>query len=85
MIAIPLTIQNIAIFFLGYGGAKVCKLPFSIATPAVMVSTSNFFELAGAVSIALFGLNSGVTLATVVGVLIEVPTILLLVKFANQT
>ena len=85
LIAIPLILQNIAIFFLGYGGAKACKLPFSIAAPAAMVGTSNFFELAVAVSISLFGLNSGATLATVVGVLIEVPTMLLLVKFANRT
>lgn len=85
LIAIPLIIQNLVIFFLGYGGAKACKLPFSIAAPAAMVGTSNFFELAVAVSIALFGLNSGATLATVVGVLIEVPTMLLLVKFANKT
>lgn len=85
LIAIPLIIQNVAVFFLGYGGAKACKLPFSIAAPAAMVGTSNFFELAVAVSIALFGLNSGATLATVVGVLIEVPTMLLLVKFANRT
>lgn len=85
LIAIPLIIQNLVIFFLGYGGAKACKLPFSIAAPAAMVGTSNFFELAVAVSIALFGLNSGATLATVVGVLIEVPTMLLLVRFANKT
>ncbi|AYW49935.1 MAG: ACR3 family arsenite efflux transporter [Tetragenococcus halophilus] len=85
LIAIPLIIQNIAVFFLGYGGAKACKLPFSIAVPAAMVGTSNFFELAVAVSVSLFGLNSGATLATVVGVLIEVPTMLLLVKFSNKT
>ncbi len=85
LIAIPLIIQNLVIFFLGYGGAKACKLPFSIAAPAAMVGTSNFFELAVAVSIALFGLNSGATLATVVGVLIEVPAMLLLVRFANKT
>lgn len=85
LIAIPLIIQNLVIFFLGYGGAKACRLPFSIAAPAAMVGTSNFFELAVAVSIALFGLNSGATLATVVGVLIEVPTMLLLVRFANKT
>ncbi|WP_062532891.1 ACR3 family arsenite efflux transporter [Jeotgalibaca dankookensis] len=85
LIAIPLIIQNLVVFFLGYGGAKACKLPFSIAAPAAMVGTSNFFELAVAVSIALFGLNSGATLATVVGVLIEVPTMLLLVRFANKT
>lgn len=85
LIAIPLIVQNIVIFFLGYGGAKACKLPFSIAAPAAMVGTSNFFELAVAVSIALFGLNSGATLATVVGVLVEVPVMLLLVKFSNKT
>lgn len=85
LIAIPLIIQNIAIFFVGYGGAKACKLPFSIAAPAAMVGTSNFFELAVAVAISLFGLNSGATLATVVGVLVEVPIMLLLVRFSNQT
>lgn len=85
LIAVPLIIQNIAIFFLGYGGAKACKLPFSIAAPAAMVGTSNFFELAVAVSISIFGLNSGATLATVVGVLVEVPVMLLLVKVANKT
>ncbi|MBT2731769.1 ACR3 family arsenite efflux transporter [Carnobacterium sp. ISL-102] len=85
LIAIPLIIQNIVIFFIGYGGAKACKLPYSIAAPAAMVGTSNFFELAVAVAISLFGLNSGATLATVVGVLIEVPTMLLLVKFSNKT
>ncbi len=85
LIAIPLIIQNVVIFFLGYGGAKACKLPFSIAAPAAMVGTSNFFELAVAVSISLFGLNSGATLATVVGVLVEVPIMLLLVRIANRT
>lgn len=85
LIAIPLIIQSFVIFFLGYGGAKACKLPFSIAAPAAMVGTSNFFELAVAVSISLFGLNSGATLATVVGVLVEVPIMLLLVRIANRT
>lgn len=85
LIAVPLIIQNVVIFLLGYSGARACKLPFSIAAPAAMVGTSNFFELAVAVSIALFGLNSGATLATVVGVLVEVPVMLLLVKFSNRT
>src|SRR5699024_11728376 len=85
LIAIPLIIQNLVIFFLGYGGAKACKLQFSIAAPAAMVGTSNFFELAVAVSIVLFGLNSGATLAIVVCVLIEDLTMFLLVSFANKT
>lgn len=85
LIAIPLIIQNLLIFFVSYGGAKACKLPYSIAAPAAMIGTSNFFELSVAVSISLFGLNSGATLVTVVGVLVEVPVMLLLVKIANRT
>ena len=69
LIAIPLTIQTFLIFFLAYGWAKVWKLPHNIAAPAGMIGASNFFELAVAVAIALFGLNSGAALATVVGVL----------------
>lgn len=85
LIAIPLILQNLLIFFVSYGGAKACKLPYSIAAPAAMIGTSNFFELSVAVSISLFGLNSGATLVTVVGVLVEVPVMLLLVKIANRT
>lgn len=84
-IAIALIIQTILIFFVAYLWAKKWKLPHNIAAPAAMIGASNFFELAVAVAIALFGLNSGATLATVVGVLVEVPLMLILVKFANNT
>ena len=85
LIAIPLTIQTYGIFALAYAGAKLLKLPHNIAAPACMIATSNFFELAVAVAISLFGLNSGAALATVVGVLVEVPVMLSLVAFANRT
>jgi len=85
MIAIPLTIQTFLIFTIAYGWAKAWKLPHNIAAPAGMIGASNFFELAVAVAIALFGLDSGATLATVVGVLVEVPLMLALVRIANKT
>lgn len=85
LIAVPLLIQSYGIFALAYGLARVLRLPFSIAAPAAMIGTSNFFELAVAVAISLFGLSSGAALATVVGVLIEVPVMLSLVAFANRT
>jgi len=85
LIAIPLTIQTYGIFAISYLIAKRIKLPHNIAAPACMIATSNFFELAVAVAIALFGLNSGAALATVVGVLVEVPVMLSLVAFANRT
>jgi len=85
LIAIPLLIQSYGIFAISYGMAHVLKLPFDIAAPAAMIGTSNFFELAVAVAISLFGLSSGAALATVVGVLIEVPVMLSLVAFANRT
>ena len=85
LIAIPLTIQTIFIFAFAYYWAKWWKLPHDIAAPAGLIGASNFFELAVAVAIALFGLNSGATLATVVGVLTEVPIMLALVKYANRT
>ncbi len=85
LIAIPLLIQTYGIFFLAYGMAKFLKLPHNIAAPACMIGTSNFFELAVAVAISLFGLNSGAALATVVGVLVEVPVMLTLVALANKT
>lgn len=85
LIAIPLTIQTFFIFFLAYLWAKVWKLPHDIAAPGAMIGASNFFELAVAVAIALFGLNSGAALATVVGVLVEVPVMLTLVSIANKT
>jgi ACR3 family arsenite transporter len=85
MIAIPLMIQTYGIFALAYWMAKKMKLPHNIAAPACMIGTSNFFELAVAVAISLFGLHSGAALATVVGVLVEVPVMLSLVAFANKT
>lgn len=85
LIAIPLLLQSYGIFVLAYGMARVLKLPHNIAAPASMIGTSNFFELAVAVAISLFGLSSGAALATVVGVLIEVPVMLSLVRFANTT
>ena len=85
LIAIPLIIQTFLIFFIAYGGAKVLKLSHDIAAPAGMIGASNFFELAVAVAIALFPLNPGVALATIVGVLTEVPVMLILVKIANKT
>ena len=85
LIAIPLTIQTFFIFFIAYLWAKAWKLPHNIAAPGAMIGASNFFELAVAVAIALFGLNSGAALATVVGVLVEVPVMLALVAIANKT
>ena len=85
LIAIPLVIQTYGIFFIAYAIAKYMKLPHNIAAPACMIGTSNFFELAVAVAISLFGLHSGAALATVVGVLVEVPVMLSLVAFANRT
>ena len=85
MIAAPLTIQSYGIFALGYGVAWVMRLPHDVASPAAMIGTSNFFELAVAVAISMFGLSSGAALATVVGVLIEVPVMLSLVAFSNRT
>ena len=85
LIAIPLLIQTYGIFGIAYAAAKSLRLPHSIAAPACMIGTSNFFELAVAVAISLFGLQSGAALATVVGVLVEVPVMLSLVAFANRT
>lgn len=85
LIAIPLTIQTFLIFAIAYGAAKVMKLPFDIAAPAGMIGASNFFELSVAVAIALFGMDSPAALATTVGVLTEVPLMLLLVYIANKT
>ncbi len=85
MIAVPLLIQSYGIFAIAYGVARLLRLPFDVAAPAAMIGTSNFFELAVAVAISLFGLGSGAALATVVGVLIEVPVMLSLVSFANRT
>ena len=85
LIAIPLLVQSYGVFALGYGLARMLRLPFRVAAPAAMIGTSNFFELAVAVAISLFGLDSGAALATVVGVLIEVPVMLSLVAFAKRT
>ncbi|MEN9218871.1 MAG: ACR3 family arsenite efflux transporter [Gloeomargarita sp. DG_2_bins_126] len=85
LIAIPLLVQSYGIFGIAYAWAYFWRVPFPVAAPAALVGTSNFFELAVAVAISLFGLNSGAALATVVGVLVEVPVMLSLVAFANRT
>ncbi|WP_102868682.1 ACR3 family arsenite efflux transporter [Pseudovibrio exalbescens] len=85
LIAVPILLQSYAIFALAYGAAWIMNVPHRIAAPCAMIGTSNFFELAVAVAISLFGLHSGAALATVVGVLVEVPVMLSLVAFANRT
>ena len=85
LIAVPLVLQTFLIFFIAYGWSKAWHLPHDVAAPAGMIGASNFFELAVAVAISLFGLQSGAALATVVGVLVEVPVMLALVKIANNT
>ena len=85
LIAVPLVLQSYGIFAISYAAAWRLKLPHNIAAPACMIGTSNFFELAVAVAISLFGLHSGAALATVVGVLVEVPVMLSLVALANRT
>jgi ACR3 family arsenite transporter len=85
LIAVPLLIQSYGIFVVAYGWGYLWRVPFSTAAPAALIGTSNFFELAVAVAISLFGLSSGAALATVVGVLVEVPVMLSLVAFANRT
>lgn len=85
LIAVPLILQTFLIFFITYGWAKAWKLPHNVAAPAGMIGASNFFELSVAVAISLFGVQSGAALATVVGVLVEVPVMLSLVKIANNT
>ena len=85
LISIPLIIQTIGIFAITYFLAFKLSIPYNIAAPAALIGTSNFFELAVAVAISLFGLDSGAALATVVGVLVEVPIMLLLVNYANKT
>ncbi|WP_372884643.1 ACR3 family arsenite efflux transporter [Shimia sp.] len=85
LIALPLLIQSYGMFFLAYGWARLWRVPFNVAAPCALIGTSNFFELAVAVAISLFGLGSGAALATVVGVLVEVPVMLSLVAFANRT
>lgn len=85
MIAVPLLIQSYGVFFIAYWAAKVWRVPHRVAAPCALIGTSNFFELAVAVAISVFGLGSGAALATVVGVLVEVPVMLSLVAFANRT
>ncbi|MEJ2408697.1 MAG: ACR3 family arsenite efflux transporter [Novosphingobium sp.] len=85
LIAIPIVLQSYGIFAIAYAAAKAWKVPHAIAAPCALIGTSNFFELAVAVAIGLFGLSSGAALATVVGVLVEVPVMLSLVAFANRT
>ena len=85
LIAVPLILQTVLIFAIAYIACKLLKLPYNIAAPAGMIGASNFFELAVAVAIALFGADSPVALATIVGVLVEVPVMLMLVRVANKT
>ena len=85
LIAAPILLQSYGIFFVAYGAAYAMKVPHRIAAPCALIGTSNFFELAVAVAISLFGIGSGAALATVVGVLVEVPVMLSLVAFANRT
>ena len=85
LISVPILIQSYGIFALAYAAAYALRVPHRIAAPCALIGTSNFFELAVAVAISLFGLNSGAALATVVGVLVEVPVMLSLVAFANRT
>jgi ACR3 family arsenite transporter len=85
LIAVPLLIQSYGIFALAYAAARAWRVPYNVAAPCALIGTSNFFELAVAVAIGLFGLNSGAALVTVVGVLVEVPVMLSLVAFANRT
>jgi len=85
LIAVPLLIQSYGIFAIAYAWARAWRVPFEVAAPCALIGTSNFFELAVAVAISLFGLGSGAALATVVGVLVEVPVMLSLVAFANRT
>ena len=85
LIAIPLVLQTFLIFGVAYGWAKLWRVSHDVAAPAALIGASNFFELAVAAAVALFGLSSGAALATVVGVLVEVPVMLVLVKFVNAT
>ena len=85
LIAVPLLIQSYGIFAVAYAAARAWRIPFDVAAPCALIGTSNFFELAVAVAISLFGIGSGAALATVVGVLVEVPVMLSLVAFANRT
>ncbi len=84
LVAIPLVIQTYFIFFIAWFGGRFLKLPHPVCAPAAMIGASNFFELAVAVAIALFGLQSPAAMVTVVGVLVEVPVMLSLVALANR-
>jgi arsenite transporter len=85
LIAVPLIIQTVLIFWIAYRAMQALKVRHAVAAPGAMIGASNFFELAVAAAIALFGLQSGAALATVVGVLVEVPLMLALVRYANRT
>jgi ACR3 family arsenite transporter len=85
LIAVPLLLQTYGIFAIGFVAARAARIPFDIAAPCALIGASNFFELAVAVAISLFGLSSGAALATVVGVLVEVPVMLSLVAIANRS
>jgi arsenite transporter len=85
LIAVPLTVQTVVIFLLGYRLMRACRIRHAVAAPGALIGASNFFELSVAAAIALFGLQSGAALATVVGVLVEVPVMLALVRYANAT
>jgi arsenite transporter len=85
LIAIPLTVQTVLIFWVTYRFMRTCRIRHSVAAPGALIGASNFFELSVAAAIALFGLEHGAALATVVGVLVEVPVMLVLVRYANKT
>lgn len=85
LIAVPLIIQTVLIFWLAYRWMQIWRIRHAVAAPGALIGASNFFELAVAAAIALFGLQSGAALATVVGVLVEVPLMLALVRYANRT
>jgi len=85
LIAVPLTLQTVFIFGVTYRTMRACRVRHAVAAPGALIGASNFFELSVAAAIALFGLQSGAALATVVGVLVEVPVMLALVRYANRT
>ena len=85
LVAVPVLVQAVVVFVLAYGAAYILRLPSSVAGPAALIGTSNFFELAVAIAVSVFGVNSTAAIATVVGVLVEVPIMLLLVNLINRT